>query len=163
MPTRTFWIIPFCLALCTLYPLAQSPDAMIYKPAADAKFTKNATFPPCGVAARQDSNPSTGSSTILIKLTAGCVLPWHWHTSNERIIMIRGSAKAEMKDMPPTKMEQGDFLLLPSKHIHQFTATTDVEFFDISETTFDIHYVDSSGNEISVESALKTAPPSPAK
>jgi quercetin dioxygenase-like cupin family protein len=106
------------------------------------------------VGALQDGNPGNGPSTILIKLKAGCILPWHWHTSNERIIMITGSAKAEMKDASPLPMEQGDFLVMPSKHIHQFTATTDVEFYDISETTFDIHYVDSSGSEISVAVAL---------
>ncbi len=59
--------------------------------------------------------------------------------------------------MPPTPMEQGDFLLMPSSHIHQFTATTAVELYDISETTFDIHYVDAVGTEIPAATALELA------
>jgi quercetin dioxygenase-like cupin family protein len=91
----------------------------------------------------------------MLKAKAGCVIPWHWHTPNERLIIVSGSAKGEMKDMKPLMLKPGDFVVLPAKGIHQFTALTDVELYDLSDAAFDIHYVDSDGKEIPVEQALK--------
>jgi len=148
--------VSVCLTLCNLGMFGQSANSAAIMPAATAKFSNGPNFPACGVGARQDGD-ANGPSIILIRLEAGCVLPWHWHTSNERIILISGSAKAQMKGAPPMTMEQGDFLLMSSKHIHQFTATTAVELYDISETTFDIHYVNAAGTEIPVATALELA------
>jgi hypothetical protein len=63
-----------------------------------------------------------------------------------------------MKDMKPLMLKPGDFLVMPAKGIHQFTALTDVQLYDLSDAAFDIHYVDSDGSEIAVEQALKAGP-----
>jgi hypothetical protein len=49
----------------------------------------------------------------------------------------------------------GDYLHLPSKHVHQFTCITACKLFLAIDAAFDIHYVDASGNEISPDDALK--------
>jgi quercetin dioxygenase-like cupin family protein len=128
---------------------------MSYKSAATTKFGNHPALPACVTIAVQDGDPGKNSSLILLKFKAGCTIPWHWHTPNERLIMISGSGKAEMKDAPPTMMKPGDFLLLPSKGIHQFHAVTAVELFDLSDAPFDIHYVDAAGKEIPIADALK--------
>src|SRR5580704_11320610 len=105
----------------------------------------NPALPTCGVGDVRDGNPGTGSAVIYIKFQPGCVTPWHWHTPNERVIMVSGSAKAEMKGMGPMLLKPGDFILLSAKHIHQFTALTEVEVYATNDAPFDIHYVDSTG------------------
>ena len=132
---------------------------MAYKAAATTTFGNHPALPSCVTIAVQDGNPGNGPSIILLKVKAGCVIPWHWHTPNERLIIVSGSAKGEMKDMEALMLKPGDFVLLPAKGIHQFTALTEVQLFDLSDVAFDIHYVDSTGKEIPVDVALKSEHP----
>lgn len=159
MRNCTLWAASLCFAFATLPSPAQSPAPlpMVYKAAATTTFGNHPALPGCATIAVQDGDPGTGPSTIMIKAKAGCVIPWHWHTPNERLIIVSGSAKGEMKDMKALMMQAGDYVVLPSKGIHQFTALTDVALFDLSDAPFDIHYVDSEGKEIPVEAALKSA------
>ena len=157
MRTCTLGALFVCLFVCTLPSHAQSPEPlpMAYKAEATTTMGNHPALPTCATIAVQDGDPSNGPSIIMIKVKAGCVIPWHWHTPNERLILISGSAKGEMKDMKALMMKPGDFVLLPAKGIHQFTALSDVELYDISDATFDIHYVDANGKEIPPEDALK--------
>lgn len=157
MRTCTLGALFVCLFFCTHPFHAQSPAPlpMAYKAAATTTMGNHPALPTCATIAVQDGDPSAGPSFILIKATPGCVIPWHWHTPNERLVIVSGSAKGEMKDMKALTMKPGDFILLPSKGIHQFTALTDVELYDISDAPFDIHYVDADGKEIPPDAALK--------
>lgn len=157
MLVRAFWATSVCFALAHLSLVAQSPEPlpMAYKAAATTQLGSHPALPACATIAVQDGDPSTGPSVIMLKAKAGCNIPWHWHTPNERLIIVSGSAKGEMKDMQALMLKPGDFVVLPAKGIHQFTALTDVELYDLSDAAFDIHYVDASGSEIPVEAALK--------
>jgi quercetin dioxygenase-like cupin family protein len=157
MRLRTLWAATVCFAFATVSLTAQSPEPlpMAYKAAATTTFGGHPALPSCATIAVQDGDPSTGPSVIMLKAKAGCNIPWHWHTPNERLIIVSGSAKGEMKDMNTLMLKPGDFVVLPAKGIHQFTALTDVELYDLSDAAFDIHYVDASGSEIPVETALK--------
>jgi quercetin dioxygenase-like cupin family protein len=119
-----------------------------------AQNHENPALPSCGVGNIKEGNPGTGRSVIKIKFQPGCVIPWHWRTPNERVIVISGSTKAEMKGMESVMLKQGDFILLSSKQIHQFTAVTSAEIFVLSDAPFDIHYVDATGKEIPYQAAL---------
>jgi hypothetical protein len=44
---------------------------------------------------------------------------------------------------------------MPSHHVHQARCSRTCAFFSISDATFDIHYVDDAGKEISMDEALK--------
>jgi len=129
----------------------------------NAQNHQNPALPTCGVGNIKEGNPETGPSIIKIKFLPGCVIPWHWHTANERVIVISGSTKAEMKGMEPVALKQGDFILLSSKQIHQFTAVTSAEIFLLSDAPFDIHYVDATGKEIPYQAALPPKESSVAK
>ena len=60
-----------------------------------------------------------------------------------------------MKDMgPPLDLKPGDFVRLPANHVHQVTALTTLELYNVPDAAFDIHYVDSDGKEIPVGDAL---------
>jgi quercetin dioxygenase-like cupin family protein len=132
-------------------------NAMTLAPMATSKFVNMPGLPTCMKIAVQRGDPSKGASTLLLKFTPGCAVPWHWHTAGESLMVVSGSGKAEMKDGKPAVMKAGDYAYMPAKNIHQFTATTAVTMFDMPDGAFDIHYVDASGNEIQADEALKPA------
>jgi uncharacterized protein YjlB len=76
---------------------------------------------------------------------------------------VTGTARVDMKDGAPMNVKSGDYLSLPAKNTHQFTCVSACTFFIVTDGAFDIHYVDPSGKEISVEDAVKAKAKSPMK
>jgi quercetin dioxygenase-like cupin family protein len=136
---------------------------MSYAAAATSKFTNMAVLPSCMTLSVQRGDPSKGPSVILLKFKAGCVVPWHWHTAAEQLIVVSGTGRAQMKDGKPVTVHPGDYMFLPAKHVHTFSAVTAVTMFDLPDGPFDIHYVDAAGNEIPPDQALKSNMPAPSK
>jgi hypothetical protein len=144
------------LLLSAVLMTAQDSDKSAYVASATTKFTNFPGVPECFTGAAQQGDPSKGDAVLLLKGKAGCVIPWHWHTPLERLMMVSGRAKLEMKDGLPVTLHPGDFVNLVSKHAHQFTCQLSCTLFDVSTgAPFDIHYVDASGNEIPAEQATK--------
>jgi glyoxylate utilization-related uncharacterized protein len=106
--------------------------------------------------AAQHGDPFKEAAAIAAKFTSGCVVPWHWHTVAENIILLSGKGKLEMKDGTSHAVSAGDYLYLPAKQAHQFTCTMACRMYDLPEGAFDIHYVDKDGKEIPPDQALKT-------
>lgn len=121
--------------------------------------------PTCASGAVASGDPGKGPSFIMAKMAAGCVFPWHWHTPNEHLMIVSGTAMAEMKDGKAVRLEAGAFALMPSKHVHRFSCTTACSLYVYSDTAFDMHYVDAAGRELTPDAALKavgeTAVPPP--
>jgi len=136
---------------------AQDSSGMTFAPAKTSKFVNLPGLPTCMKVAVQRGDPSKGSAALMLKFAAGCVVPWHWHTAGEQLLLVSGTGTAEMKDGKPAGMHPGDYAYLPAKSIHQFKALTAVLMLDLPDAAFDIHYVDKSGNEISPDQALKPA------
>ena len=152
------WIV-VCLALWVTAGVAlraQEADQMTFAPAATSDFVHKPGTPKCLTIAVQHGDPAKGPAIMLIKLTAGCRVPWHWHSAGEQVMVVSGTGKAEMKGADkPAMLKTGDFIYMPAKHIHQLTATTALTIFNAPEGAFDIHYVDKDGNEITPDDALK--------
>lgn len=140
----------FCASL-----LAQN-DKMTYASFANTKFGNLPVLPACMTIAAQHGDPFKGPSAIAAKFTTGCVVPWHWHTVAENIILTSGKGKIEMKDGASHAVNAGDYLFLPGKQAHQFTCTSACTMYDLPEGAFDIHYIDKDGKEIAPEQALKS-------
>lgn len=156
------------VVVCTLLlsffvgiPLTQAgaQDKAAYVQGSTNKFMNFPAIPKCTLGAVVSGDPSQGAAILQLKSAPGCVIPWHWHTSNENLMFVSGSAKIEMKDGAPVTARAGDYLHLPSKHVHQFTCLTACKLFLAIDAAFDIHYVDASGNEISPDDALKAKAP----
>jgi quercetin dioxygenase-like cupin family protein len=146
------------LASALLTPLAaQSTDQMSYASMASTKFMNLPMLPSCMTISAQRGDPMKGASVLLLKGKSGCVVPWHWHTVNENLMMVSGKAKAEMKSGGAHTLTAGDYLFLPGKEVHRFTCISSCVLFNQVDGAFDIHYVDADGKEIPVEQALKPA------
>ena len=134
--------------------LAQD-QARVVAPA-ELKFVPFPNFPKCMTGAVLHGDPSgTSGVTLLGKGTAGCKVPWHFHTPNEEVGIVSGTAKVQMKDEAAKTLTAGGYAFLPAKHQHEFTCVTACTLFASADGAFDIHYVDASGSEIPLEQALK--------
>ncbi|MHB8652424.1 MAG: cupin domain-containing protein [Terriglobia bacterium] len=147
-----------CVVICAASRLAwaqSSNDEAVVKNASEQKMTNLPNIPKCGTSAVLSGDPSKGPSTLLIKLTGSCTVPWHWHTPNEQLMMASGVGRFQMKDAKPVLLRPGGYAFAPSHHVHQFSCASTCLAFLHSEGPFDLHYVDGSGKEISMDEALK--------
>lgn len=124
---------------------------------AASKFGTLPVFPTCATVSAQRGDPSQGPAVLLAKTASGCVIPRHWHTAGEGLMIVSGKAKIDMKDAAAAALAAGDYVYLPGKHNHQFSCQASCTFFVVTEGAFDIHYVDKDGKEIPVEKALPPA------
>lgn len=136
-------------------PAMSAPVKPIVQSWATAKFGGLAVLPSCSSFAVDRGDPTTGPSLLIVKLKAGCVVPWHWHTAREELMLVSGTGKVDISNFPSQVVHQGAYILLPARHHHQFACQTDCVFFDAISGKFDIHYIDRSGKEIPVKQALK--------
>ena len=128
--------------------------------AAGSKFGPLPGLPTCLTLSVQRGDPTKGGAVLLVKMTPGCKVPWHWHTAGEALMMVSGKGKIEMREdaaAAAAGVAPGDYVYLPGKHPHQFSCATACTFFDATEGTFDIHYIDKDGKEIPPDQALKPA------
>ena len=145
----------FTVVLFACLVAAQADDMGVLRKLSENKLSPMAGLPSCITMAVESGDPSKGPSVIVFKGTAGCSIPWHWHTPAEHVMIVTGSAKVEMKDTGKTAvLGPGGYAMMPSKHVHQFTCTSACSAFVSSDAAFDIHYVDSGGAEISPDAAL---------
>jgi quercetin dioxygenase-like cupin family protein len=88
--------------------------------------------------ALETGNPDTGPSTVLLKATRGCEVPWHYHTAVEQLIVIRGTVSTEMSGHPATLLLAGGFAVMASQVPHRFVCQGKIECLMI--VTFDRKY-----------------------
>jgi quercetin dioxygenase-like cupin family protein len=137
-----------------LFPI-HAAEMGVLRNLSENQLAPMAGLPSCVTMAVESGDPSKGPSVIVFKGTAGCTIPWHWHTPTEHVMIVRGSAKVEMKDGSRTAtIGPGGYAMMPGKHEHQFTCTSACTAFVNSDAPFDIHYVDANGKEIPPDVAL---------
>ncbi len=118
-------------------------------------FARPANAPSCVTAATLHGDAKQGPASMMFKMPQGCVVPWHWHSANEQMIMVSGSAKFEGKNHEPIVVKQGGYIYAPANEIHRFTCLGSCMVARTLDKAYDMHFVDSAGKEISLEAALK--------
>jgi len=147
----TFVVVAFGPAIGVLAedePLAVSPATL--------SFSTPPGLPPCVKTAALKGDPAKGAAVVFAKTTAGCRVPWHWHTATEQLLFVSGTGIIEMKDGRPLRLQTGAYTVLPGHHLHEVMCVLACTMFVLSDGAFDIHYVDQAGNEIPPEQALKS-------
>ncbi len=143
------------LAMC-LSLAAQEADKPIVSPKAGLKFINVPNTPKCFTIAVERGDPMKGPSVILARFAPHCVAPFHWHTPSETAMVASGALETQMKGDKAIVAHSGDFVYLPSHHVHRATCTGAAPclLFLSSDAAFDIHWVDDAGNEIPFEKAV---------
>jgi len=96
----------------------------------------------CLTSALETGDPLTGPSTWILNARPGCVVPWHSHTAEEQLIVVRGAVMAEMTDHPQTRLGPGGFAVMGSHMAHQFACqgTAACVMFVTFDRAYDIRW-----------------------
>jgi len=151
-------LVGLCAAVAVSGPptaRAAEPGAVITFDPKVARFAPVPIMPSCATVAPVRGDPRSGPSVVIVKLAAGCRVPWHWHTANEELLVASGTGVLDMKEGKPLPFRPGAYASMPSHHVHQVRCSRTCAFFSIADAAFDIHYVDGAGNEIPEDAALK--------
>jgi hypothetical protein len=71
-------------------------------------------------------------------------------------MIVRGTARFDMKDAKSVTLTPGGFAIMASQHPHQFNCIKGpCEIYVHSDAAFDLHYVDKAGNEMTPAAANK--------
>src|SRR5437879_11676602 len=71
--------------------------------------------PACLKVARENGDPDKGASTFLLEAPSGCVVPAHYHSAEEQLMVIRGDVLTGMDGMAEATLGPGGFAMMPSK------------------------------------------------
>jgi len=78
--------------------------------------------PACLKVARENGDPDKGPSTFLLEAPTGCVVPAHYHTAEEQLMVVQGDVLTGMDGMAEASLGPGGFAMMPSKAMHWFTC-----------------------------------------
>ena len=158
LPTSLL-LVTLAILLCAPGLAAQENDNPIVNPAAGAKFAPIPNVPECFTIAVEKGDPTKGPSLILARFAPHCVAPYHWHTPSESAMVASGTLETQMKGDKAIVARSGDFVYLPSHHVHRATCKGSAPclVFLSSDAVFDVHWVDEEGKEIPFEQAVKPA------
>src|SRR5260370_29880942 len=99
--------------------LAEDRTTGAIKPLSSVKFSPDNDVK-CLQSAIESGDPTTGRSTLILKAFPGCVVPWHFHTSEEQLIVINGAVLAEIPYHWPTRFVPGGFVIMGRSMPTQF-------------------------------------------
>jgi len=76
-------------------------------------------------------DPAKEAHDRMVKFKAGFTVPAHWHTSNEYVVMTKGTMKiaAEGGQEQGTVLKAGDYLFIPARNIHWVSFTDGCVFY----------------------------------
>jgi quercetin dioxygenase-like cupin family protein len=132
-------------------PKFASPDELTYK-----NFPG---VPECLAVGVVSGDPASGPSTVLLKFAPKCDTAMHWHSANEQLVIVKGNGTMQVEGEAARPVVAGGYVMQPSKHPHRFIcdASNGCLIYAVSDAKFDMHYVDDSGKEISLDEAQKRA------
>ena len=116
---------------------AQAPKSGIVRQLSDVKFPAG-EGPDCLQFFLENGDLNTGPTTAIMKAAPKCVIPPHYHTAEEQLIIVKGNVSTGMEGMPDTVLGPGGFAMMPSKAPHWFTCTAKEEC--LMFVTFDRAY-----------------------
>ena len=121
---------------------SQTKNHGVVRPLSELKFDPDDDVK-CLFSAVESGDPAKGPSTIILKAPPNCLVPWHYHTAAEQLIVAQGSVQTEMEGMSPRALGPGGFAMMPGQAKHQFScrSKTACLMFVTFDRTYDIFWV----------------------
>lgn len=89
---------------------------------ADSNWTREAKDgPEESIFLREDA--PTGGMELLVRFPAGHVFAPHWHSANERIVMLEGRLSFHQNDQEKA-IDPGGYAFLPAKEVQRMTCVS---------------------------------------
>jgi quercetin dioxygenase-like cupin family protein len=135
-------LLALVLSLGAIAGSGQAPSQGIVRPLAAAKFAPGDDIQ-CLYDLLENGDPATGPSTFLLKAPPKCVVPPHFHTAEEQLIVVSGDVSTGMEGMLDTVLGSGGFAMMPGKKPHWFSCVSKTEclMFVTFDRTYDITWI----------------------
>jgi quercetin dioxygenase-like cupin family protein len=90
------------------------------------------------VTVRDDA--TTGATELLVRYPAGHIFQPHWHTANERTVVIEGTMQVEVDGVVKT-LGPGSYAFLPARHLQKEAciSSTRCGFYVFWDSKLDFH------------------------
>jgi quercetin dioxygenase-like cupin family protein len=69
-------------------------------------------------------DPGKPNADVFLRIPAGSIIPNHWHTSAERMILVAGELQVAYQGQPMTTLRPGMYAYGPAKHPHSASCAT---------------------------------------
>lgn len=102
-------------------PRAQAPHHGVVAPLSSVKLESDGQ-PGCLKFALENGDPNAGPSTFIGEAGPGCIIPAHYHTAEEQLIVVRGDVLTGMDGMSDQTLGPGGFAMMPGKAMHWFSC-----------------------------------------
>jgi quercetin dioxygenase-like cupin family protein len=90
---------------------------------ADSKWTREAKDGPGEESIFLREDAKTGGMELLVRFPAGHVFAPHWHSANERIVMLEGRLSFHQKDQEKA-IDPGGYAFLPAHEVQRMTCVS---------------------------------------
>ena len=137
-------IVPFALTLLAAAASLSSQEQHhgIVRPLSDVKFEPDDDVK-CLDSTLENGDPAKGASTFILRAAPNCMVPLHYHTAEEQLIVVRGDVETGMDGVTPRVLQAGGFAMMPGKEKHWFTCKSQAGclMFVTFDRTYDIFWV----------------------
>jgi len=144
---RVVALVALSIAAICQIAAADQPEHIVMSPG-DMKWgDAPPALPPGGKMTVLYGDPGkAGLFVVRLRMPAHYTIPAHWHTNDEAVTLISGSALFGLGDKLDAKslhnVSAGSFVLAPAKHNHFVTTKAGAIVQIASNGPFDITYVD---------------------
>ena len=137
-------------------PAADEAHATVLKSPDAADFKSSPGVPPCTRAVPMRGDPGKGPASFMAKMDPGCVVPLHWHSVNEELLILSGKVIGQMQGQPSFHLGPRGYAGMPANHVHRFMCAKGgpCTIFVVVDGAFDLHYVNTMGEAITLAQAL---------
>jgi hypothetical protein len=117
---RNLMVATFAIPVLLCQP---SSSSAVIANLATAKWTHDAGDPPGSENVLLREDPKTGGMELMVRYPGGHVFRPHWHSANERIILIEG--RLSLKQPEGEKfLEPGGYAFLPAKEVQRLACVS---------------------------------------
>lgn len=110
-----------CLLSLLIGARVQGGLTHIVRRISEVKFSQDSDVQ-CLMFATETGDPNAGASTHILELSNGCVVPWHYHSAEEQLMVIQGQILVAVDTDTPVSLGPGGFAVMPSKEHHEFSC-----------------------------------------
>jgi len=120
--------------------LCQPAPKPIVANQATAQWTHDAGDPPGSESVTLREDAQTGGLELLVRYPAGHTFRPHWHTANERIVLLEGRLSLKQDDAE-LFLEPGSYAFLPARQVQRMSCVskTRCAFYVYWDSKLDFH------------------------
>src|SRR5689334_1100559 len=124
------------VASCAFLFLQGATEKSVVANLATSKWTHDSGDPPGSESVLLREDAASGAMELLVRYPAGHVFAPHWHSSNERVILLEGRMSVNGATLEP-----GGYAFLPAREVQRMscTSSTRCSFYVHWDAKLDFH------------------------